>query len=130
MTEYRIIVTGCRTAPAASTVGLFGAGVAPYSSAQLAHRLEEACKVARGLGMEPAIVMTSRAGVDQDAAEWGEANDVPVYRYAYHVFLGKRAVRSVNEIMLEEGADLVISFAGCPDLLKRARKAGIPVRSF
>ena len=130
MNEYRIIVTGCQAAPAVSTVGLFGAGVAPYSAERLARRLAEACRVARGLGKTPAIVVTSRAGVDQDATERGEANDVPVYRYAYHVFLGKRAVRSVNEIMLEEGADLVISFAGCPDLLKRARKAGIPVRSF
>lgn len=80
------------------------------------------------------LMQGGAAGVDRLAAEWRVAKGIPgfVCRPDWEKH-GKAAGPIRNARMLEWKPDLVVSFPGgrgTQDMIKQAKAAGVPVRSF
>lgn len=80
-----------------------------------------------------AIIEGGATGADQRAAEWARINEVDCELFvADWVHKGRKAGPLRNQRMLDEGKpDLVVAFPGgkgTADMVRRAEKAGVPVR--
>lgn len=90
-------------------------------------------RVTRNMDLE-LVISGGAAGADTLAAEWAEANGVPLRVFPADWPRHGRAAGPIrNQRMLDEGRpDLVLAFpggAGTADMARRASSAGVAVRS-
>lgn len=78
------------------------------------------------------VIEGGAPGADSWAYNWARSRgDIPVTKFADWTYFGKAAGAIRNQQMLDEKPDLVIAFPGSrgtADMVRRAKKAGIPVR--